>query len=64
MKTLIIAALLLTTGCGGYSIKDDGLLGAPLGTMLYWGFGADKASSTGGYPRQQVDVNVYRWGGY
>jgi hypothetical protein len=61
MKTILIITLLALTGCGGYNVKDDGLLGAPLGTMLFWTFGADKASSTGGSSAQTVNVNVTDW---
>jgi hypothetical protein len=56
MKTLIIITLLLTTGCGGYNVIDDGLLGAPLGTGFYWAFGADKAHTTGGSSAETVNV--------
>jgi hypothetical protein len=61
MKTLIIIAILLTTGCGGYNVIDDGILGAPLGTALFWTFGADKKSSSGGSSSQNITVDVIDW---
>ena len=61
MKTLLLLTLIMITGYGGYNVQDDGILGAPLGTMLYWGFGADKASSTGGTNAKTVNVNVIDW---
>jgi hypothetical protein len=62
MKTLLIISLLTLTGCGGYNVKDDGILGAAIGTtILYWGFGADRASTTGSSSAQTVNVNVTDW---
>ena len=46
MKTILLIALLLT-GCGGYSVKEDGIIGAPIEAVgLYWMFGIDKEERT------------------